>query len=146
MACVSLRVLCAKVGVPRLVVFLNKMDMVEDHELVELVEMEVRELLSFYDFPGDDTPFIKGSALKALNSDQGEYGVQTVLDLMKVRTRTRVSLLSHFLLFSPSLLSVLFSVPLSVFRSGLMSNHTCQDCKLLGVSSEMRKRSRGHSD
>ncbi|PHJ18001.1 translation elongation factor tu [Cystoisospora suis] len=75
--------LSKQVGVPRLVVFLNKMDMVEDHELVELVEMEVRELLSFYNFPGDETPFIKGSALKALNNDQGEYGVQTVLDLMK---------------------------------------------------------------
>ncbi|CBZ52757.1 putative elongation factor Tu [Neospora caninum Liverpool] len=75
--------LSKQVGVPRLVVYLNKMDMVEDQELVELVEMEVRELLSFYDFPGDDTPFVKGSALKALNGDTGEYGIQTIKDLMQ---------------------------------------------------------------
>ena len=73
-----------QVGVPYLVVFLNKMDMVEDPELVELVEMEVRELLSFYDFPGDDTPIVKGSATKALAGDTGEYGVQAVRHLMKV--------------------------------------------------------------
>ncbi|EPT29630.1 elongation factor Tu, putative [Toxoplasma gondii ME49] len=75
--------LSKQVGVPRLVVYLNKMDMVEDQELVELVEMEVRELLSFYDFPGDDTPFVKGSALKALNGDTGEYGIKTIQDLMQ---------------------------------------------------------------
>jgi translation elongation factor EF-Tu-like GTPase len=56
--------------VPYIVVFLNKADMVDDAELLELVEMEVRELLSKYDFPGDDTPIIKGSALKALEGDQ----------------------------------------------------------------------------
>ncbi|HUY11238.1 MAG TPA: GTP-binding protein, partial [Candidatus Dormibacteraeota bacterium] len=60
--------LMRQVGVPRIVVFLNKCDMVDDEELLELVEMEVRELLSKYDFPGDDTPIIRGSALKALNS------------------------------------------------------------------------------
>jgi len=75
--------LSKQVGVPRLVVFLNKMDMVEDLELVELVEMEVREMLSFYDFPGDDTPFVKGSALKALQGDTGEFGVKCVKELMK---------------------------------------------------------------
>lgn len=75
--------LSKQVGVPRLVVFLNKMDMVEDMELVELVELEIREMLDMYEFPGDDTPFIKGSALKALNGDQGEYGEQSVKDLIK---------------------------------------------------------------
>ncbi|PFH37844.1 putative elongation factor Tu [Besnoitia besnoiti] len=75
--------LSKQVGVPRLVVYLNKMDMVEDQELVELVEMEVRELLSFYDFPGDETPFVKGSALKALNGDTGDYGVKTIQELMQ---------------------------------------------------------------
>jgi elongation factor Tu len=74
--------LSKQIGVPKLVVFLNKMDMVEDMELVDLVELEVREMLDMYDFPGDDTPFIKGSALKALNGDTGEYGVQSVQKLM----------------------------------------------------------------
>jgi len=74
--------LSRQIGVPRLVVFLNKMDMVEDMELVELVELELREMLDMYQFPGDDTPFIKGSALKALNGDTGEYGVQAVKDLV----------------------------------------------------------------
>ena len=59
--------LSRNVGVPALVVFLNKVDMVDDEELLELVEMEVRELLSQYDFPGDDTPIVRGSALQALN-------------------------------------------------------------------------------
>jgi elongation factor Tu len=64
--------LARQVGVPYIVVFLNKTDMVDDPELIELVEMEVRELLSKYDFPGDDTPIVKGSALKAMNSDSWE--------------------------------------------------------------------------
>jgi elongation factor Tu len=64
--------LCKQVGVPYIVVFLNKADMVDDEELLELVEVEVRELLSEYDFPGDDTPFVIGSALKALEGD-AEY-------------------------------------------------------------------------
>ncbi|WP_026860145.1 MULTISPECIES: elongation factor Tu [Jeotgalicoccus] len=72
--------LSRNVGVPALVVFLNKVDMVDDEELLELVEMEVRELLSEYDFPGDDLPVISGSALKALEGDE-EYE-QKILDLM----------------------------------------------------------------
>jgi len=71
--------LCKQVGVPYIVVFLNKADMVDDEELLELVEVEVRELLSEYDFPGDDTPFVIGSALKALEGD-AEYE-QKILDL-----------------------------------------------------------------
>jgi len=74
--------LSRQVGVPHIVVFLNKMDMVEDMELVELVELEVREMLDMYQFPGDDTPFIKGSALKALNGDTGDYGVPAIKQLM----------------------------------------------------------------
>ena len=70
-----------QVGVPRIVVFLNKADMVDDEELLELVEMEVRELLSFYDFDGDNTPVILGSALGALNGEQ--KWVDTVLKLME---------------------------------------------------------------
>ena len=61
--------LMRQVGVPRIVVFLNKIDLVEDEELLELVEMEIRELLTKYEFDGDNTPIIRGSALKALNSD-----------------------------------------------------------------------------
>jgi elongation factor Tu len=74
--------LARQVGVPYIVVFLNKADMVDDPELLELVEMEVRELLSKYDFPGDDTPIVKGSALKALEGDQSPIGVPAVLQLV----------------------------------------------------------------
>lgn len=74
--------LARQVGVPALVVFLNKIDMVEDEELVELVEMEVRELLSQYDFDGDDIPIIQGSALCALEGKQDELGKEAVLKLM----------------------------------------------------------------
>jgi elongation factor Tu len=74
--------LARQVGVPYIVVYLNKADMVDDEELLELVELEIRELLSSYDFPGDDIPIIKGSALKALNGDKDELGEQSVLALM----------------------------------------------------------------
>jgi len=74
--------LARQVGVPYIVVFLNKADMVDDEELLELVELEVRELLSSYDFPGDDIPIIKGSALKGLEGDKGELGEQAILKLM----------------------------------------------------------------
>ena len=73
--------LARQVGVPYIVVFLNKADMVDDAELLELVEMEVRELLSKYDFPGDDTPVVIGSALKALEGDKGEMGEGAILKL-----------------------------------------------------------------
>ena len=73
--------LARQVGVPYIVVFLNKADMVDDKELLELVEMEVRELLSKYDFPGDDTPIIVGSALKALEGDQSEIGEPAIMRL-----------------------------------------------------------------
>src|SRR5690625_3541575 len=69
-----------QVGIPKLVVFLNKVDMVDDEELVDLVEMEVRELLNEYDYPGDDIPVIRGSALKAIEGDE-EY-MQRIFDLM----------------------------------------------------------------
>ena len=74
--------LARQVGVPSIVVFLNKADMVDDPELIELVELEVRELLSKYDFPGDDTPIIVGSAVKALEGDTSEIGEAAVLKLM----------------------------------------------------------------
>ena len=73
--------LARQVGVPRMVVYLNKADMVDDAELLELVEMEVRELLSKYEFPGDDTPVITGSALKALEGDEGEMGLGSIKKL-----------------------------------------------------------------
>ena len=79
--------LARQVGVPYIVVFLNKADMVDDAELLELVEMEVRELLSKYDFPGDTTPIVKGSALKALEGDQSEIGVPAVLKLVEEMDR-----------------------------------------------------------
>jgi len=75
--------LARQVGVPYIVVYLNKADMVDDEELLELVEMEVRELLSSYDFPGDDTPIITGSALKALEGDESEIGVPSILKLVE---------------------------------------------------------------
>ncbi len=73
--------LARQVGVPYIIVYLNKCDMVDDEELLELVEMEVRELLSKYDFPGDDVPIIKGSALKALEGDTGEMGEGSIMRL-----------------------------------------------------------------
>ena len=73
--------LARQVGVPYIIVFLNKCDMVDDEELLELVEMEVRELLSKYDFPGDDIPIVKGSALKALEGDQSDIGEPAIFRL-----------------------------------------------------------------
>ena len=75
--------LSRQVGVPYIVVYMNKADMVDDAELLELVEMEVRELLSDYEFPGDDTPIVVGSALKALEGDDSEIGVPSVTKLLE---------------------------------------------------------------
>jgi elongation factor Tu len=75
--------LSRQVGVPYIVVYLNKADMVDDEELLELVEMEVRELLDAYEFPGDDTPIITGSALKALEGDTSEIGTQSIVKLVE---------------------------------------------------------------
>ena len=75
--------LARQVGVPKIVVFMNKADMVDDAELLELVEMEVRELLDKYDFPGDDTPIIIGSALKALEGEKSDLGVESVRKLVQ---------------------------------------------------------------
>ena len=75
--------LARQVGVPYIVVFLNKADMVDDAELLELVEMEVRDLLTSYNFPGDETPVVVGSALKALQGDSGELGEQAILKLVE---------------------------------------------------------------
>ena len=73
--------LARQVGVPYIIVYLNKVDMVDDAELLELVEIEVRELLGKYDFPGDDTPIVKGSAKLALEGDKGELGEQSIMKL-----------------------------------------------------------------
>ena len=73
--------LARQVGVPYIIVYMNKCDMVDDAELLELVEMEVRELLSKYEFPGDDIPIVKGSALKALEGDAGELGEMSIMAL-----------------------------------------------------------------
>ena len=75
--------LARQVGVPALVVFLNKVDQVDDDELLELVEMEVRELLSSYEFPGDDIPIVSGSALAALEDRNPEIGKDKIAELMK---------------------------------------------------------------
>jgi len=74
-------VLARQVGVPHIVVFLNKADMVDDAELLELVEMEVRDLLNMYEFPGDDTPIIVGSALKAIEGDDSDIGIPSIFKL-----------------------------------------------------------------
>ncbi|MCB9763138.1 MAG: elongation factor Tu [Alphaproteobacteria bacterium] len=74
--------LARQVNVPYIVVYLNKVDLLDDEELLELVEMEVRELLDEYEFPGDDTPVIRGSALKALEGDKSEIGEQSIHELM----------------------------------------------------------------
>src|SRR5215467_12478731 len=75
--------LARQVGVPAIVVYMNKVDMVDDPELFDLVELEVRELLSKYNFPGDETPIIRGSALKALEGDSGELGGGAIQKLME---------------------------------------------------------------
>ena len=75
--------LARQVGVPYIVVFMNKVDMVDDPELLELVEMEIRDLLKKYDFPGDDIPIIQGSAVKALEGDLGKLGQEAILKLME---------------------------------------------------------------
>ena len=75
--------LARQVGVPAMVVFMNKVDAVDDPELLDLVELEVRELLSKYEFPGDEIPIIRGSALKALEGDTGELGEQAIMKLME---------------------------------------------------------------
>ena len=75
--------LARQVGVPALVVFLNKVDQVDDAELLELVELEIRELLTSYEFPGDDIPIIKGSALAALEGKDEEIGVKSIISLME---------------------------------------------------------------
>jgi elongation factor Tu len=75
--------LSRQVGVPYIVVFMNKADMVDDEELLELVEMEIRELLDQYEFPGDDTPIIIGSALKALEGDESDIGMPSVVKLVE---------------------------------------------------------------
>ena len=75
--------LSRQVGVPYIIVFLNKCDMVDDEELLELVEMEVRELLTMYKFPGDDTPVIRGSALQALNGEETEFGTPSIVKLIE---------------------------------------------------------------
>ncbi|MCP3689053.1 MAG: elongation factor Tu, partial [Gammaproteobacteria bacterium] len=75
--------LSRQVGVPYIVVYMNKADMVDDEELLELVEMEIRELLDAYDFPGDDTPIIIGSALKALEGDTSDIGVPSIIKLVE---------------------------------------------------------------
>jgi elongation factor Tu len=75
--------LARQVGVPALVVYMNKVDQVDDEELLELVELEIRELLSSYDFPGDDIPIVKGSALAALEDKNAEIGRESVLELMR---------------------------------------------------------------
>jgi elongation factor Tu len=75
--------LARQVGVPALVVFMNKADMVDDKELLDLVELEVRELLSKYEFPGDQIPIVKGSALKALEGDKGDLGAGAIMKLME---------------------------------------------------------------
>ena len=75
--------LARQVGVPAMVVFLNKCDQVDDAELLELVEVEIRDLLNKYEFPGDEIPIVRGSALKALEGDKGELGAQAILKLME---------------------------------------------------------------
>ena len=75
--------LARQVGVPHVIVYLNKADQVDDKELTELVEMEIRELLSKYDFPGDDVPIISGSALKAIEGDTSEIGIPSIEKLVE---------------------------------------------------------------
>src|ERR671921_213855 len=97
--------LARQVGVPYIVVYLNKADMVDDPELLELVEMEVRELLSEYEFPGDDIPVVIGSALKALDGDEGEsgkIGLNTEIEIVGIRP-TRKTVVTGVEMFNKSM-------------------------------------------
>ena len=92
--------LAKQVNVPSIVVFMNKVDQVDDEELLELVEMELRDLLNEYEFPGDDTPIVKGSALSALNSPSDESASKCIVDLMDACDNSYQSqkemLINHF--------------------------------------------------
>ena len=81
--------LARQVGVPYIVVFLNKVDVVDDPELLDLVELEVRELLSKYQFPGDKVPVIRGAAIKALNGEKGEFADEAILRLYEALDNDR---------------------------------------------------------
>ena len=134
--------LSRQVGVPYIVVFMNKCDMVDDPELLELVEMEIRELLTEYEFPGDDTPVIQGSALKALEDPNGEWG-DKVLELMAavdsyvpdpVRETDK-----PFLMPVEDVFSITGRGTVATGRVERGTLHVSDEVEIIGISEEVRK-------
>ena len=134
--------LSRQVGVPYIVVFMNKCDMVDDPELLELVEMEVRDLLSDYNFPGDDTPVIQGSALKALEDPNGEWG-DKIMELMDavdsyipdpVRDTDK-----HFLMPIEDVFSITGRGTVATGRVERGTLHLSEEVEIVGIKEEVQK-------
>ncbi len=135
-------VLSRQVGVPYIVVFLNKCDMVDDEELLDLVEMEVRELLDQYDFPGDDTPIFRGSALEALNNPDSEWGEKIVEMFETIDTyipEPKRDVDKPFLLPVEDVFSITGRGTVATGRIERGQLHTGDEVEIVGLSDEKRK-------
>ncbi len=135
-------VLSRQVGVPYIVVFMNKCDMVDDEELLDLVEMEVRELLDAYDFPGDDTPIFRGSALEALNNPDSEWGEKIVEMFETVDTyipEPERDIDKPFLMPVEDVFSITGRGTVATGRIERGQLHTSDEVEIVGLSDEARK-------
>ena len=134
--------LSRQVGVPYIVVFMNKCDMVEDEELLELVEMEIRELLNEYEFPGDDTPIIQGSALKALEDPNGEWG-DKIMELMDAVDSyipdPERDTDKPFLMPVEDVFSITGRGTVATGRVERGTLHVSDEVEIIGISEEVRK-------
>ena len=134
--------LSRQVNVPYIVVFMNKCDMVDDEELLELVEMEIREVLSEYDFPGDDTPIIQGSALKALEDPDGEWG-DKIMELMDavdtwIPTPERATD-KPFLMPVEDVCSITGRGTVATGRVGRRTLHVSDEVEIIGIHDDVKK-------
>ena len=134
--------LSRQVNVPYIVVFMNKCDMVDDEELLELVEMEIREVLSEYDFPGDDTPIIQGSALKALEDPDGEWG-DKIMELMDavdtwIPTPERATD-KPFLMPVEDVFSITGRGTVATGRVELGTLHVSDEVEIIGIHEDVKK-------
>ena len=134
--------LSRQVNVPYIVVFMNKCDMVDDEELLELVEMEIREVLSEYDFPGDDTPIIQGSALKALEDPDGEWG-DKIMELMDavdtwIPTPERATD-KPFLMPVEDVFSITGRGTVATGRVGRGTLHVSDEVEIIGIHDDVKK-------
>ena len=135
-------VLSRQVGVPYIVVFLNKCDMVDDEELLDLVEMEVRELLDAYEFPGDDTPIFRGSALEALNNPESEWGEKIVEMFETIDTyipEPERDIDKPFLMPVEDVFSITGRGTVATGRIERGQLHTSDEVEIIGLTEERRK-------